>query len=104
MEKSKELDLASFDDPVLYEKMENANREAGNRPLMILTETFSIISSVIELLSFLVILFAAPGLAWVTFVILLVSIPSAVVNFIYRRKNFQYIRRRSKERRQMNYY
>jgi len=36
--------------------------------------------------------------------IVVISIPSAVINFIYRRKNFQYMRRRSKERRQMNYY
>ncbi len=104
MDKSKEIDLSSFDNPVFYEKMENANREAGNRPLSILTETFGIISSVIEFVSFLLILLAAPGLSWVTLVILLVSIPSAVVNFIYRRKNFQYMRFRSKERRQMNYY
>lgn len=104
MEKSKELDVASYDDPVFYEKMENANREAGHRPLMILTETLGVFSAMIELVSFLTILLAAPGLAWLTLVILLVSIPSAVVNFIYRRKNFDYMRRRSKDRRQMNYY
>lgn len=104
MEKSRELDVASFDNPIFYEKMENANREAGNRPLMILSETFGAISSIIELVSFLVILLSAPDLAWVTLIIVAVSIPSAVVNFIYRRKNFDYMRRRSKERRQMNYY
>ena len=47
MEKSKEVDLASFDNPAFYEKMENANREAGHRPLSILTETFGIFSSII---------------------------------------------------------
>ncbi|MBQ4296690.1 MAG: hypothetical protein II771_00225, partial [Clostridia bacterium] len=31
--KTKELDLASFDDPSFYERLENANREAGNRPV-----------------------------------------------------------------------
>jgi hypothetical protein len=46
----------------------------------------------------------APGLAWATIVIILVSIPSAIINFIYRKKNFQYMRNRSKERRQMNYF
>ena len=104
MEKTKELDLASFDDPAFYEKMENANREAGNRPLHILTETFGMVSTVIELVSYLVILFMVPELAWSVPVIMAVSIPSAVVNFIYRKKNFNYMRRRSKERRQMNYY
>ena len=104
MEKSKQLDLASFDDPQFYEKMENANREAGNRPLSILSDTFGVISTVIEFVSYLIILLAAPGLAIATLVILVVSIPSAIITFIYRRKNFRYMRRRSKERRQMTYY
>jgi len=104
MEKALTLDLGSFDDPNLYEKMENANQEAGSRPLQIITQTFSIISSVIELISYLVILLAVPGLWWVTLIIVAVSIPSAVINFIYRRKNFVYMRNRSKERRKMNYY
>lgn len=104
MEKSKEVDLASFDNPGFYEKMENANREAGHRPLHILTQTFGVVSSVIELVSFLVVLLSAPGLSWITFVVILVSVPSAVINFIYRRKNFKYMRFSSKERRQMNYF
>lgn len=104
MEKSKELDLASFDDPSFYEKMENASREAGNRPLTILSETFNAISTIIELTSYLAILLMAPDLPLITLVIISVSIPTAIINFIYRKKNFQYIRNRSKERRQMNYY
>ena len=51
MEKSKELDVDSFDNVAFYERMENASREAGNRPLMILSETFNAISRVIELVS-----------------------------------------------------
>lgn len=104
MEKSKTLDVASFDDPAFYERMENASREAGMRPLQILSETFGMVSTIIEFVSYLIILLTAPGLAWATLVILAVSVPSAVINFIYRRKNFQYMRRRSKERRQMDYY
>ncbi|MBQ9131089.1 MAG: ABC transporter ATP-binding protein, partial [Clostridia bacterium] len=104
MEKSKTVDLASFDLPEFYEKMENANREAGNRPLTILSQTFTIVSTTIELISYLVILFTAPGLWWLPLILFAVSLPSAVINFVYRRKNFQYMRHRSKERRQMNYY
>ena len=104
MEKTREIDLASFDIPQFYEKLENANREAGMRPLNILTRTFAIISTVIELVSYIVILASAPGLSYAVFVIIAISVPSAVTNFIYRRKNFRYMRHRSKERRQMNYY
>ena len=104
MQKSKELDLASFDNHAFYEKMENANREAGIRPITIMQETFNIVSSLIEFVSYLVILLTAPALTFATLVILAVSIPSAVINFVYRKKNFQYMRFHSKERRQMNYY
>ena len=104
MTKSKDVDVASYDNPAFYERMENASREAGNRPLMILNETFGVVSTVIEFVSYLVILLTAPGLSWATLVIIAVSIPSAVINFIYRKKNFWYMRRRSKERRQMDYF
>ncbi len=104
MEKSREIDLASFDMPLFYEKLENANREAGARPLNILTRTFAIISTTIELVGYIVVMATAPGLSYAVWVILAISIPNAIINFIYRRKNFRYMRFRSKERRQMNYY
>ncbi len=104
MNKSKQLDLGSFDNPVFYERMENANREAGHRPLSILSDTFGIVSTVIELISYLIVLFSAPDLWYAAPVILLISIPSAVINYVYRKKVFQYYRWRSKDRRQMNYY
>ena len=102
MNKAKELDLCSFDLPAFYEKLENANREAGMRPIQILSSTFSVVSTVITLISFVVVL--AAELWWAALVMVLVSVPSAIINFYYRRKNFQYMRRRSKDRRQMNYY
>jgi len=104
MEKSKDIDLSSYDIPLFYEKLENANREAGIRPISILSQTFSVISTLIELVSYIVVLATAPDIWWAMLLIVVISIPSAVINFIYRRKNFQYMRRRSKERRQMNYY
>ena len=102
MHKAKELDLCSFDLPAFYEKLENANREAGMRPIQILSSTFSMVSNIITLISFVVIL--AAELWWAALVMVAVSVPSAIINFYYRRKHFQYMRRRSKDRRQMNYY
>ena len=90
MNKSKQLDLASFDNHFFYERMENANREAGHRPLSILSDTFGIISTVIELVSYLIVLFSAPDLWYAAPVILLISVPSAIINYIYRNKVFQY--------------
>lgn len=102
MEKSKTVDLASFDMPEFYEKLENANREAGNRPISILSSTFSVVSTVISFVGYLIILSADLPLAAAA--ILAVSFPSAIINFIYRRKHFAYLRFRSRDRREMNYY
>ena len=102
IDKARTIDLASYDRPEFYEKLENANREAGSRPIQILNATFSIVSTLISMISFIAILTSVSAFAPV--LIILLAIPSAIISFIYRRKNFLYMRRRSKDRRRMNYY
>ncbi len=102
LNKSKEVDLASFDNPEFYEKLENANREASMRPISILNATFNVISAVISAVSFIVVL---AGLSpWAPVLIIIAAVPGALVNFHYRNRNFRYIRHHSKERREMSYY
>ncbi len=101
MEKARKVDLASFDRPGFYERMENANREATHRPIQILRATFEVISTVISAVSFIVVL---AGLsAWAPIFIVVCAVPTALVSVSYRTKNFFYMRHRSKERRQMDY-
>lgn len=100
--KAKTIDTASFDTPEFYQKLENANREAGNRPIQILNSTFSIMSTLISMISFITVLAAVSRSA--PLIIIAMSIPSAIVSFIYRRKNANYMFRRSKERRKLNYF
>ena len=100
--KAKVADLASFDRPEFYEKLENANREAGMRPIQILNSTFSVVSACISAVSFVVVLAGLSPFA--PLVIIAAASPGAAVNYLYRRKSFHYIRRHSKERRQMTYY
>lgn len=102
MQKAQSLDLAAFDLPEFYEKLENANREAGTRPISVLNSTFEVISSVISLIGYIVILASAIPIAAVA--IAVAAVPSAIVNFVYRRKTVNYMRARSIDRRQMNYY
>ncbi|MBE6536961.1 MAG: ABC transporter ATP-binding protein [Ruminococcaceae bacterium] len=102
MHKAREVDQRSFDDPAFYERLENATREAGMRPIHILSATFKVISGFISVLSFIVVLAMLSPIAPV--IIILASIPGAVVNYYYRNRNFKYLRRHSKERREMNYY
>ncbi len=100
--KAKEVDLRSFDMPEFYEKLENANREAGGRPMQILSSTLSIASTLISAISYVAILWVISPFA--PLFVILISIPSAVVNFKFRKKNVWYMRWHSKERRQMQYY
>ncbi len=102
MKKAKEIDLSGYDRPEFYEKLENATREAGHRPIHILRANFTVISTVISMVSFIVILWAVSPEA--PFLVAAISIPSAIISFIFRRKNFLYMRHRSKDRRQMTYY
>ncbi len=102
MKKAKTIDVARYDSPEFYAKMENANREAGNRPIEMMRSTFSIVSTIISAVSFIAILVAINPIA--PLLIILISIPSTIINFIYRRKNVNFMFRRSKDRRQMDYY
>ncbi len=104
MNKAKEIDISAFDLPEFYEKLENANREAGMRPISVLSSTFEAISNLISLVSYIIILVTAPDMWWTAIVMILVSVPTAAISFSYRKKNFMYMRYRSKDRRQINYY
>ncbi|MBO7303729.1 MAG: ABC transporter ATP-binding protein [Clostridia bacterium] len=100
--KAKTVDMCSFDNPAFYEKLENANREAGMRPIGILAATFNVISAVISVASFIVVL--ATLSPWAPVIIIAAALPGAIVNYFYRHKNFRYMRHHSKDRREMNYY
>ena len=100
--KAKTVDMRSFDRPEFYEKLENANREAGMRPLHILNATFSVISTAISAVSFIAVL--ATLSPWAPVIVIVTAIPTAITSYYFRHKNFRYMRRHSKERREMNYY
>ena len=72
------------------------------RPVATISALFSIISSVISVVSFIAILVAISPFA--PLIMILLAVPSAVISYIYRKKNFLYMRRRSRDRREMNYY
>ncbi len=102
MNKAKEIDLASFDMPEFYAKFENANREADHGLVNVISSTFSIVSTLISTVSFIIILAAVAWFAPI--LVIALSLPSAIIMFAYRNKNFRYMVHRSKDRRQMNYY
>ena len=101
-EKTKELDIASYDNPEFYERLENAQREAGTRPIAVINSTFDAISEIISMVSFIAVLGTLSPVAPI--IIIALAFPSALINFIFRKKTFLYLRYRSKDRREMNYY
>lgn len=102
LNKAKEVDIGRFDIPEFYEKLENANREASMRPIQILNATFTLITHLITIIGFVVVLWVIGP--WIPLVLTLMGIPTAIVNFTFRQKNVNYMRFRSKDRRQMEYY
>ncbi len=102
MTKAKEIDLSDFDTPAFYEKLENASREAQSRPIGILRTTFELLSSIISISIFIAVLSKVHPLA--SLIVFVLAIPGGIISFVYRRRNFRYIRGHSKERRQLNYY
>ncbi len=100
--KAKNIDVAQFDSPEFYEKLENATREASFRPVQILNASFNMISSLISMISFIIALIILSP--WAPLIIIAFALPAAIVKFVYGRKNFMYARRHSKDRRQMEYY
>ncbi len=99
--KTKEIDLADFDRPDFYEKLENANREASSRPITILNATLTLFSNVISTISFVITIAALHPL--IPFVLILLALPSAIINFAYRKVTFKYIKDHTTDRRKMNY-
>lgn len=103
MAKAKELDLESFDKPEFYAKLENAAREADHRPIQIINSIFTVITTLITVCSYFAVLSSVKPV-WASALVIALSIPSAAISFIYRKKNFRYMRHRSKDRRMMSYF
>lgn len=100
--KTKEIDLADFDRPEFFEKLENANREASSRPVNILTSTLGLCSNLISTVSFIITLGALHPI--IPLGLLLLALPSAIINFKYKKITFRYIKDHSTDRRRMMYF
>ncbi len=100
--KTEEIDLADFDRPEFYEKLENANREASSRPITILNSTLTLVSQLISTVSFIITLATLHPL--LPLLLILLALPTAIINFTYKKVTFKYIKSHTTERRRMNYF
>jgi ATP-binding cassette subfamily B protein len=101
MEKASSLDLAFFEDAASYDILQQAQREATTRPVMMVSGTFGLVRT---LLTFLTMIALLIGLSpWLALVALLAPVPSFISDARYGWWGYAIARRNSPVRRRMLY-
>ena len=101
LEKALRLELRHFEDSELYDKMQNARREAGSRPLSLVMAAFTVVRSAVSLVSYGVLLV---GLSpWSVVVLLAASVPAFVAEARLAGQSFRLLSWRAPEGRKLNY-
>lgn len=101
MQKSISLDLQFFEDPVFYDKLQNARRQADSSALTIVNAVMQIMQQVITLGSFIVLLIRFSP--WLIPVVILSAIPTFLSESHFAERAFRAVTRRAPEMRQLNY-
>lgn len=102
MEKANTLDLAFFEDATFYDALQQAQREATQRPVGMISTTFGLGRTLVTFISMIAIL---THLAWwIALLALLSPVPSFIANVRYGWWGYQVMRRQSPLRREMAYY
>jgi ATP-binding cassette, subfamily B, bacterial len=95
------LDLSFFEHPEFYDRLQNARRESGYKPVDLITDTFQIVQNTITLISFAVLLLRFSP--WLVIVLLATSIPAFIAETRYSEEGFRLLTRRAPESRRINY-
>ncbi|HEX4383141.1 MAG TPA: ABC transporter ATP-binding protein, partial [Myxococcales bacterium] len=101
LEKAATLELRHFEDADFYDKMQNARREAANRPLSMALECASLVQQMLILLSYAVLL--ARLSHWTVLLIFAASVPSFVAEAKFSGESFRLNTWRAPEGRRQNY-
>lgn len=95
------LDLAFFEHPEFYDRLQNARRESGYKPVDLINDTFLIVQNTITLVSFAVLLLRFSP--WLVAILLITSIPAFIAETRFSEEGFRLLTRRAPETRQINY-
>jgi ATP-binding cassette subfamily B protein/ATP-binding cassette subfamily C protein len=101
LEKALTLELRHFEDPDVYDKMQNARREASSRPLSLVTQLFGIAQGVLTLLALSGLLWRLSP--WSVVVIVAASIPAFLAEAKRSAESFKLWTWRAPEGRKLNY-
>ena len=102
LKKAADLDMAFFENPRFYDKLQNASNEVGFRPLIIIRNIFEIFQGIIILGSMLALLARLNFL--IPIILALVTIPHAVARAYYGRSTWVLLTSRAPEVRLANYF
>jgi ATP-binding cassette subfamily B protein len=101
IEKSISLDLDHYENPVYYDMLSRAQREASNKPLTIINQIFDLVKNTITVCSLIAVLF---HLHWIVVIILIItSIPQSIAQQKYARKGYSIIYHQTQDTRKMFY-
>ncbi len=101
LEKALELELRHFEDADVYDKMQNARREASARPLSLIMQAFAIAQNAVTLAALSVLL--ARLSVWSVLVVVASSIPAFVAEARLAAESFRLNSWRAPEGRRLNY-
>ncbi|MGE5218088.1 MAG: ABC transporter ATP-binding protein [Chloroflexota bacterium] len=95
------MDLAFFEHPDFYDRLQNARREGGYKPVELINDSFQIVQSMITLISFAALMLRFSP--WLVLILLATSIPSFIAETRFSEQGFRLLTRRAPETRQINY-
>ena len=95
------LDLAFFEHPDYYDRLQNARREGGYKPVELINDAFQIVQNVITMISFAALMLRFSP--WLVVILLATSIPAFIAETRFSEQGFRLLTRRAPETRQINY-
>jgi ATP-binding cassette subfamily B protein len=95
------LDMAFFEHPDFYDRLQNARREGAYKPVELINDTFQIVQNVITMVSFAVLMLRFSP--WLVLILLATSIPAFIAETRFSEQGFRLLTRRAPETRQINY-
>jgi ABC-type multidrug transport system fused ATPase/permease subunit len=101
LEKSETLDISYFENSAFYDRLENAQREAREGPMQIISESFAVLQNAITLITLIVVLFTISW--WIVIVVIITTLPALIVEIKYSRERFRVQTWRSPELRRLGY-
>jgi ATP-binding cassette, subfamily B, bacterial len=101
LEKALALELRHFEDASVYDKMQNARREADRRPLNLAMQTLGIAQHIVTLTTWAALI--AGILPWALPVLVVATIPAFLAELRFAGESFRVLTWRAPEGRRLNY-